>query len=218
MNYKSLLFCQVGHPLSFQVKPSLVLHSPCTMLAYALLLAASAAAQSVTLPGGTLQGGTCESSGASYFYSVPFAQPPVGDLRFAPPQPYNGTLGDATAPSPRCPQFGLQFIEYPYQEDCLYLDIWVPPNANNVPVKYWIYGGGNTAGSTSNPTYNGCNLATDSVVVSVNYRLGPLGFLGLQNFGINGNMGIQDQLLGLSWVQDNIQAFGGDPVGTPHTC
>lgn len=77
----------------------------------------------------------------------------------------------------------------------------------------WIHGGGNTAGSMSNPTYNGCNLATDSVVVSVNYRLGPLGFLALESFGIGGNFGIQDQLLALSWVKTHIQAFGGDPVG-----
>lgn len=76
----------------------------------------------------------------------------------------------------------------------------------------WIYGGGNTAGSISDPTYNGCNLATDSIVVSINYRLGPLGFLALDSAGIGGNFGIQDQLLGLSWVQENIKAFGGDPV------
>ena len=98
--------------------------------------------------------------------------------------------------------------------DCqsLYLDIWAPPDAQDLPVKYWIFGGGNTAGSVSNPTYNGCNLANDSVVVAVNYRLGPLGFLAFESGGVEGNMGIQDQLLGLQWVQDNIQAFGGDPV------
>lgn len=99
----------------------------------------------------------------------------------------------------------------------LYLDIWMPPGAQNLPVKIWIYGGGNTAGSISNPTYNGCNLATDAVVVSVNYRLGPLGFLGLQSYGIQGNMGIQDHLLGLQWVKENIQHFGGDPVSSRTT-
>ena len=76
-----------------------------------LSLAALGAAQSVTLPGGILQGGHCSSSNASYFYSVPYGQPPVGDLRFAPPQPYNGTLGQATKPAPPCIQFGTQFIE-----------------------------------------------------------------------------------------------------------
>lgn len=76
----------------------------------------------------------------------------------------------------------------------------------------WVFGGGNTAGSISDPTYNGCNLATDSIVVSINYRLGPLGFLALDSFGIGGNFGTQDQLLGLNWIQNNIRAFGGDPV------
>lgn len=94
----------------------------------------------------------------------------------------------------------------------------MPANAkagDNLPVKVWIYGGGNFAGSISNPTYNGCNLAaTGAVVVSINYRLGALGFLGLSSFGIGGNFGTQDQLLGLSWVQTNIRAFGGDPVIT----
>lgn len=95
----------------------------------------------------------------------------------------------------------------------LFLNIWVPPNAEDLPVKVWLYGGGNNAGSISNPTYDGCNLATDSIVVSVGYRLGPLGFLAYSDEGIQGNMGIQDQLLALQWVQDNIRAFGGDAVG-----
>jgi para-nitrobenzyl esterase len=64
--------------------------------------------------------------------------------------------------------------------------------------------------------YNGCNLATDAVVVSINYRLGPLGFLALKSVGVSGNMAIQDVLLGLQWVQSNIAAFGGDPVGTKY--
>jgi len=81
------------------------------MLASILLLAASCAAQSVTLPGGTLQGGKCATSNASYFYSVPYAKPPVGALRFSAPQPYNGSYGQATTASPNCPQFGLEFIE-----------------------------------------------------------------------------------------------------------
>lgn len=188
------------------------------MLALIFTLVAAAAAQSVTLPQGTLQGGTCEFSDASVYYSIPFAQPPTGDLRFAPPQPYNGSLDiDATVETPKCPQWS-SFIEYGnVQEDCLFLNIWSPPNANNVPVKFWVYGGGNNAGSVSNPTYNGCNLATDSVVVAVNYRLGPLGFLSPQDWGVQGNMGLQDQLLALQWVQDNIRSFGGDPICMPRS-
>jgi len=76
-----------------------------------VLLAASAVAQSVTLPAGTLQGGQCSNSNASYFYSVPYAQPPIGDLRFAAPQVYNGKLGQATTRTPNCIQFGSEFAE-----------------------------------------------------------------------------------------------------------
>jgi len=79
-------------------------------------------------------------------------------------------------------------------------------------VKVWIYGGGEENGFISDPLYDGCYLATDSVVVSVAYRLGPLGFLALESAGIGGNFGVQDILLGLQWVQSNIAAFGGDPV------
>lgn len=68
------------------------------------------------------------------------------------------------------------------------------------------------AGGIANPTYSGCGSAVDSVVVSINYRVGPLGFLALEGLGLRGNMGIMDQLLGLWWVQDNVDAFGGDPV------
>ncbi|KAI9744274.1 MAG: hypothetical protein M1818_002426 [Claussenomyces sp. TS43310] len=173
-----------------------------------------------TVPAGTIQGTSCNTSKASAFLSVPYAQPPVGNLRFAPPQPYNGNFSggtyQATVAAPSCIQFGTEFIESgPTSEDCLYLDIWVPPNATGIsalPVKVWIYGGANNGGGISNPLYNGCNLAMDNtLVVSINYRLGPLGFLALQSAGIAGNMAIQDILRGLQWVQSNIAAFGGDP-------
>ena len=86
-------------------------------------------------------------------------------------------------------------------------------SGSNLPVKVWIYGGGEDAGSISNPTYDGCYLApSGTIVVSINYRLGPLGFLALENAGIDGNFGIQDILAGLQWIQENIAAFGGDPV------
>lgn len=98
----------------------------------------------------------------------------------------------------------------------LYLDVWVPSNAtkdSKLPVKVWIYGGSETEGSISDPLYDGCNTADGgSILVSVNYRLGPLGFMALESAGIYGNQGIQDLLLGLQWVHDNIVAFGGDPV------
>jgi carboxylesterase type B len=76
-------------------------------------------------------------------------------------------------------------------------------------VKFWVYGGGDEGGSRSDPLCNGCNLATDSIVVSIAYRLGALGFLSLESSGIAGNFAVQDLLLALQWVQDNVAAFGG---------
>ena len=83
---------------------------------------------------------------------------------------------------------------------------------STLPVKAWIHGGGNAADSASDPLYTGCYISDDAVVVSINYRLGPLGYLALETAGLEGNFGIQDQLLALQWVQDNIAAFGGDPT------
>jgi carboxylesterase type B len=97
----------------------------------------------------------------------------------------------------------------------LYLNVWVPGNASvdsNLPVKFWIHGGFELAGSISDPLYDGCNLATDALVVSAAYRLGSLGFMALDSAGIGGNMGVQDLLQALQWVQANIAAFGGDPA------
>ena len=97
----------------------------------------------------------------------------------------------------------------------LTLDIWVPPTASpgsQLPVKVWIFGGAGAAGGISDSLYNGCNLASDAIVVSINYRVGPLGFLSLPSVGIQGNMAVQDVILGLEWVQTNIASFGGDPV------
>lgn len=98
----------------------------------------------------------------------------------------------------------------------LYLDVWAPANAtksSGLPVRVWLYGGGNSAGGISDPLYDGCPVASSgAILVSINYRLGPLGFFSLKDAGFAGNQGIQDALLGLQWVQDNIGAFGGDPV------
>ena len=197
------------------------------------------AAPSVTIPAGTLQGTTC-TNGASAFLSVPFAIPPVGNLRWTSPQSYNQSFPssgyNATAKGPLCIQFGgSEFTEAgPSSEDwylyfsfkicgkkltqnvSLYLDIWVPSKAtstSNLPVKVFIYGGGDQGGGILNSLYDGCNLAShDTLVVSISYRVGPLGFLALDSAGIIGNFGIQDLLLGLEWVQSHITAFGGNPV------
>ena len=92
-------------------------------------------------------------------------------------------------------------------------------NTSALPVKTWIYGGAETAGSISDRLYDGCNLAamSDSIVVSINYRLGPLGWLSLPEAGIDGNFGIQDIIMGLEWIQSNIAAFGGDAVSSQGT-
>jgi para-nitrobenzyl esterase len=98
----------------------------------------------------------------------------------------------------------------------LYLDIWAPSNAtkhSKLPVKVWVFGGSDTEGGIEYPLYDGCNLAEkDTIVVSLNYRLGPLGFLALDDAGYQGNQGIQDLIRGFEWVQKSISSFGGDPV------
>ncbi|KAH8883118.1 alpha/beta-hydrolase [Thozetella sp. PMI_491] len=181
-------------------------------------MAGAALGQTVTTSLGTVQGGKCDSTDVNYFFSIPYALPPVGDMRFAVAKPYsepfNGTL-DATTAAPSCIQFGALFLENGAQsEDCLFLNIWVPATAtpsSGLPVKFWIYGGFDQAGGISDPTYNGCFSASDAIVVSANYRLGPLGFLALSSFGLTGNYAISDLLVALEWVQQNIHAFGGDP-------
>ena len=186
------------------------------------LLLPAVLAQKVTISNGEIQGGGCPSSAANFYHSIPFARPPVGDLRFAAPQPYvqryNGTL-NGTRSAPTCIQFNEQFGEpEPWSEDCLFLNVWTPRNASGcskLPVKVWVYGGSNLAGGISNALYDGCNSAEDAIVVAINYRLGPLGFLGLEKAGLSGNFAVQDLLLGLRWVQENIEAFGGDPVSWP---
>ncbi|KAJ0418497.1 Carboxylesterase [Aspergillus carlsbadensis] len=184
--------------------------------------ALASSSPSVTLDAGRLMGGRCSSAqDAVYYKGIPFAEPPVGSLRFEPPQPYTGTYPkggvlNATSSAPACIQFGSSTVPPGEKsEDCLYLDIWAPASAtqdSNLPVKVWVFGGSDTEGGTGYSLYDGCNLAeTGAVVVALNYRLGPLGFLALDGAGIQGNQGIQDLILGFEWVQQSIAAFGGDP-------
>lgn len=193
---------------------------PFIVMTAAMVLAAPTTANSlaVTTVNGNIHGGICPNMGANYFLSIPFAEPPLGDLRFASPQPYKKTFTDlnATSTAPSCIQFDQDLSAGSIQsEDCLYLNVWAPANISALkplPVKVWLYGGRNEADTISDPLYNGCDSAVDAVIVSVNYRLGPLGWLALEDAGLTGNYGLQDQILGLRWVQENIQAFGGDPV------
>jgi len=168
-----------------------------------------------------------DKGGIHYFKGVPFAEPPVGDLRFAPPQPpvpWQGTR-DATEDGPICPQAVLPLegpladvisATQPQDEDCLTLTVTTPAVDGSLPVMVWIHGGAFTGGSGSTPIYDGTSFARDGVVfVSINYRLHALGFLYLDELfdGAKGtgNLGILDQVRALEWVRDNIAAFGGDP-------
>jgi len=150
------------------------------------------------------------------FLAIPFAAPPVGDLRWRAPQPVTPWSGirDAVQPGPACLQPPGGSAAKQVTEDCLYLDVVAPADAapdRPRPVMVWVYGGGFSTGSASD--YDARRLAVqgDVVVVTVNYRLGAMGFLGLPGLEGSGTFGLQDQQAGLRWVHRNITAFGGDP-------
>lgn len=159
------------------------------------------------------------------FFGIPFAAPPVGPRRFAEPVPHPGWTGvrDCTRPGPRAPQnpgamekmAGMGSVRW--SEDCLGLNVTTPSaEGNHRPVMVWIHGGGFTTGTGSIPWYDGSRFASrDVVTVTVNYRLGPFGFLHLgehlDDRPGSGLAGILDQIRALEWVRDNIAAFGGDP-------
>lgn len=165
-------------------------------------------------------------SGDTYaFLGIPFAAPPLSDLRWQPPvdpQPWAGEL-DAVALGPACPQWDDDAGVVVGAEACLTLNVWTPITAtpgSDFPVMVFIHGGGNVQGSAANPLYDSQVLAArgDVVVVTVQYRLGALGFLvhpGLaaeSGYGGSGNYGLMDQIKALEWVQTNIRNFGGDPA------
>jgi para-nitrobenzyl esterase len=152
------------------------------------------------------------------FAGIPYAAPPVGPLRWQPPAPAPAWPGlrDATRPGPRCIQDSATDVDRRRtSEDCLTLNVWTPPPAHELkPVMVWIHGGGFLNGSGD--IYNARRLASrgDIVVVTINYRLGALGFLAHPSLGPAGdvgNYGFADQQAALRWVHDNIEKFGGDP-------
>jgi para-nitrobenzyl esterase len=187
-----------------------------TMLVAGLCIAQQHAP--VKVEEGLLQG-TIEG-GLTVYKGVPFAAPPVGDLRWRAPQPAVKWEGIHQA---------AKFAPAPMQswgsasgksEDCLYLNIWAPAKSagKKIPVFVWIYGGGFNGGSTSDPTSSGENLAKKGVVlVSIAYRVGQLGFMAHPELSaespnhVSGNYGLLDMIAGLKWIKKNIAVFGGDP-------
>lgn len=154
------------------------------------------------------------------FLGIPYAAPPVGPRRWAPPAapPTWSETRDATALGPSCLQAALPSDQLPprFSEDCLTLNVWTPHSTPGapLPVMVWIHGGGFFAGGSASPLLDGQRLAEQGglIVVSMNYRLGQLGFLAHPSLPVpGGNWGLLDQQAALRWVRDNIAAFGGDP-------
>ena len=166
-----------------------------------------------------------QRGGHAAFRGIPYAKPPVGALRFRAPEPPEAWRGarSTLAHGPSAMQGGSAIMGMAASgtrsEDCLYLNVDTPAtDGRRRPVLFWIHGGGFTLGSGSSPVYDGGPLAErgDVVVVTINYRLGALGYLSLaehggERLGASANLGQLDQIAALRWVRDNIEAFGGDP-------
>jgi para-nitrobenzyl esterase len=191
----------------------------------------------VQIDAGTLRGSYIGSTTA--FRGIPYARPPVGELRWEPPLPPVPWQGvkQAIQPGSSCTQrseglvpfiapmakaYGSSFTQPPVQssEDCLYLDVWAPQRraGQALPVMVWLHGGSNTVGSGTQSTYGGVSLTRHGVVlVTLNYRLGVMGFFSHPDLSAgsphhsSGNYGLLDQLAALAWVKRNIAQFGGDP-------
>jgi para-nitrobenzyl esterase len=194
------------------------------LVAFCLALPAFARdAPVVDAPAGRVRGAT--SGDADVFRGIPYAQPPVGDLRWRPPAqlPRWDDVREATTFGPACvqppsPEHSIYYSTYAsMSEDCLVLNIWAPRNAHKAPVLVWIHGGSLLGGAGSEAMYDGTQFAARGViVVSINYRLGALGWLAHPALSaesrdnVSGNYGLLDQIAALRWVHRNIEAFGGD--------
>jgi para-nitrobenzyl esterase len=190
-------------------------------------VAAAHAAPTVTTDTGTFTGVPSPSlAGVDAFFGIRYAAAPVGALRWAPPQAPSSSAGTTVAafPGPACPQAGST-APLPQSEDCLFLNVYVPATAkahSRLPVFFWIHGGALVSGTGAQYDPSVMVSENDIIVVTINYRLGALGWLvepGLlaaapnffQNTGDAGDYGMMDQQLALQWVQHNIRGFGGDP-------
>ena len=197
-----------------------------SMMALALAMVAAPTTAQIAqakVTGGQIAGTIV--NGVSGFKGIPFAAPPVGDLRWKSPQPVKAWPGvrQTTAFAAACMQnpasLKNQAPGISASEDCLYLDVWTPARTSHekLPVIAWIYGGGFNGGMTSAPLYDGAHFAGKGVVfVSIAYRVGPFGFLATpalnrESGHASGNFGLLDQIAGLKWINRNIARFGGDP-------
>jgi para-nitrobenzyl esterase len=196
------------------------------MLALGVAAIPSAAAEATPAPvridTGLLVGVPGRSQDITVYKGIPYAAPPVGKLRWQAPQPARPWRGVRKADrfGDLCPQLTREPIARPMSEDCLTANIWTGARSRNErrPVFVWIYGGGFSQGAGSSPQFDGEGLARKGlVVVTFNYRLGPLGFLATPELSkesghnASGNYGILDDIALLKWVQRNVAAFGGDP-------
>jgi len=212
-------------------------HSLAVVALLALQLWADSPAVVVQLTSGTLAGK--RQGNISVFQGIPFAAPPVGNLRWREPQPVPSwsSTRDATHPGSPCMQptagldtfltplaaaYGVPFPAQPLKpsEDCLYLNVFSPglPSASKLPVMVWLHGGSNRVGTGADESYDGSPLASHGViVVTINYRLGVMGFFAHPQLTAesphhsSGNYGLLDQIAALQWVHQNIGQFGGDP-------
>ena len=148
------------------------------------------------------------------FLGIPYAEPPTGELRFRKSLPIRSMPSPlkATAYGPKCPQRNIRNVTQ--SEDCLYLNVYVPTNSGaeltKKPVMIWIHGGGFAIGAANNYDAGTLSAFTDVIIVTINYRLGALGFFSTNDKEAAGNYGLWDQQLAIRWVHDNIESFGGD--------
>jgi para-nitrobenzyl esterase len=186
----------------------------------------SRAAEVLRIEGGQIADVAPATPGVRLFKGIPYAAPPVGELRWRKSEPVKSWDGIRKTEEwgPRCMQSNrlgdIDPLNKRMEEDCLYLNVWTPARSasDKLPVMVWIHGGSNNVGAGSQPDYDGGNLAKKGVVVvTINYRLDVFGFLAhpelTRESGTNasGNYGLLDQIAALLWVQKNIAAFGGDP-------
>ncbi|WP_353068066.1 carboxylesterase family protein [Tunturibacter empetritectus] len=181
-----------------------------------LFASTTAAPTIVRTPSGALRGES--SAGVRVFRGVPFAEPPVGPLRFLPPQKVTPWKGEREATQfPAAPMQHKQ-LDVPHSEDCLFLNLWAPEGSGPFPVFVWIHGGGFTDGHAFESMYDGTDFAREGIIsISVEYRLGVFGFLDYEpllgeQYAGSANNALRDLMTALSWIQKNISAFGGDPA------